>query len=114
VFPSLREFGGGVVFEALSLGVVPVVVKFGGPGDIVTPDVGFRLPLIDERTLIEELGAVLARLVEDDDHVDLLRRRGIAYAREKLTWDGKALAVSEVLQWVVGRRSKPVLQPDVR
>jgi len=40
VFPTLRDNGAGVVFEALASGAVPVVVDFGGPGDIVHPDVG--------------------------------------------------------------------------
>jgi len=33
------------------------------------------------------------------------------YARESLTWDAKALAVTRVLQWVVRRDQKPDLPP---
>ena len=40
VFPSLREFGGAVIFEALALGAVPVVADFGGPGDIINSQIG--------------------------------------------------------------------------
>ena len=45
VFPSLRDNGAGVVFEALATGAVPVVVDFGGPGDIVHPKWGTKCPL---------------------------------------------------------------------
>ena len=54
VFPSLREFGGAVIFEALGLGAVPVVADFGGPGDIVTPQVGYKIALMNEDDLILE------------------------------------------------------------
>src|SRR6185437_7147036 len=52
VFPSVHEFGGAVVFEALALGAVPVVVNFGGPGDIVHTEVGFKVPLTNEEDVV--------------------------------------------------------------
>jgi glycosyltransferase involved in cell wall biosynthesis len=111
VFPSLREFGGAVVFEALALGAVPVVADFGGPGDIVTAEVGYRIPLINEADFVQKLSAVLDRLAVDREHLETLRQQGMAYARERLTWDGKARSVSKVLQWVTGNGPKPDLPP---
>ena len=62
VFPSIHEFGGAVVFEALAMGAVPVVVDFGGPGDVVRPEVGFKLPLTNESDVVLQIGKVLANL----------------------------------------------------
>jgi glycosyltransferase involved in cell wall biosynthesis len=114
VFPSLREFGGAVVFEALGLGAVPVVADFGGPGDIVTPEVGYRIELTNEADFVQKLESVLKRLAHDSDQLQILRANGIAYARERLTWQGKAETVSEVLRWVSGNGPKPDLQPPAR
>jgi len=114
VFPSLREFGGGVVFEALALGVVPVVADFGGPGDIVTPEVGYKIPLLNEEDLILKLESVLKHLADDHNQLETLKQKGRVYARECLTWDEKARAVSEILYWVVGDGPKPSREPPKR
>jgi glycosyltransferase involved in cell wall biosynthesis len=110
LFPSLREFGGGVVFEALALGAVPVVADFGGPGDIVTDEVGYRIPLTNEQQMAAEIESVMERLASDRSHLETLRRQGAVYAHEQLTWDAKARMVTGVLLWVVGVGPKPVMR----
>jgi len=111
VFPSIHEFGGAVVFEALAMGVVPVVVDFGGPGDIVHPEVGFKVPLTNENDVVSQIEKILANLERDSDLLDRLRKRGMRYAREYLSWDKKAQIVTEILCWAVGGGPKPNLQP---
>jgi glycosyltransferase involved in cell wall biosynthesis len=114
VFPSVRDFGGGVVFEALAMGAVPVVADFGGPGDIVHGEVGFKVSLTNEDDVVLQIEKVLANLARDPGLVDQLRQRGMRYARECLSWDGKAQIVSKILTWAVGQGPKPVLQPPQR
>ena len=111
VFPSVRDFGAGVVFEALATGAVPVVADFGGAGDIVGPEVGYKVPLTNESDFVAQMEGILTELAHNRDRLERLRRQGMAYARESLTWDAKALATTRVLQWVVRRGPKPDLLP---
>ena len=90
VFPSVRDNGAGVVFEALATGAVPVVADFGGPGDIVHPEVGYKVPLTNESDFVSQMERILTELAGNRDLLDRLRRQGMAYARECLTWDAKA------------------------
>ncbi len=107
VFPSVREFGGGVVFEALAVGAVPLVVDFGGPGDIVHSAVGCKVSLTNEGDVVSQMERLLAKLVHDRDFLERLRQQGISYARESLTWDAKAQSVTRIMYWVMGRGPKP-------
>lgn len=111
VFPSIHEFGGAVVFEALAMGAVPVVVDFGGPGDIVHPGVGFKVPLTNENDVVLQIEKILTNLARDPGVVDRLGQQGMRYARECLTWDGKAQMITEILRWAVRRGPKPDLRP---
>jgi glycosyltransferase involved in cell wall biosynthesis len=111
VFPTLRDNGAGVVFEALASGLVPVVVDFGGPGDIVLPEVGYKVPLTNESEMVSQMEKILTDLARDRDLLNRLRQRGMSYARERLTWDAKAQQTTQVLKWVVRRGPKPDLPP---
>jgi glycosyltransferase involved in cell wall biosynthesis len=111
VFPSLHDFGGGVVFEALSLGVVPVVVDFGGPGDIVHPDVGYKVRLTNEDDVVSQIEEVLRLLAQDRDLLERLQQQAVAYAREYLSWDAKAQALTSIMHWVLRQGPKPDLLP---
>jgi glycosyltransferase involved in cell wall biosynthesis len=111
VFPSVRDFGAGVVFEALATGAVPVVADFGGPGDIVHPEVGYKVPLTNESEFVSQIEKILTDLAENRDLLNRLRQQGMAYARERLTWDAKARSTTQVLNWAVRRGPKPDLLP---
>ena len=43
-----------------------------------------------------------------------LRRQGMAYVRECLTWDAKAQSTSRILQWAVKQGLKPDFPPPKR
>ena len=111
VFPSVREFGGGVVFEALAVGTVPIVADFGGPGDIVHPKVGCKVSLTNESDVVSQLEKALGELIHDRDLLERLGQQGRSYARECLTWEAKAQIVTRIMHWVMARGPKPVLSP---
>jgi glycosyltransferase involved in cell wall biosynthesis len=111
VFPSVRDFGAGVVFEALATGAVPVVADFGGPGDIVHPEVGYKVPLTNESDFVAQMEKILAELSHNRDRLEQLRRQGMAYVRERLTWEAKAQGVTRILCWAVRQGPKPDFPP---
>lgn len=111
VFPSLRDNGAGVVFQALATGAVPVVADFGGPGDIINPEVGCKVHLTDESDVVVQLEKILKELARNRTLLHNLRQQGMSYAREHLTWDAKAQTTTLVLNWVLRRGPKPSLLP---
>ena len=109
VLPAIREGGGGVVFEALASGAVPVILDHGGPGDIVQKEIGYKVHPTDEDDVVSRMEKILSDLAADRELLSRLRRQGMSYAKECLTWDAKAQATTQVLNWVVRRGPKPDL-----
>jgi glycosyltransferase involved in cell wall biosynthesis len=93
------------------MGVVPIVVAFGGPGDIVNQDVGYSVPLTTPDDVVAQMERALNELERDPDRLQRMSEAGMRYAREQLTWDGKVQAVSRILSWAAGKGTKPDLPP---
>ncbi len=111
VFPSVRDNSPAVVFEALAAGAVPVVADFGGPGDTVRLEVGYKVPLTNESDLVSQMEKILTSLAQDRDLLNRLRQQGMAYARECLTWDVKAQTLTAIMRWALRQGPKPSLPP---
>jgi len=108
-FPSIREFGGGVVLEAMASGCVPLVVDYAGPGELVTSATGVKLALGARAEIVAALGAALARFAAAPGALAPLAAAGREVAARHFTWAAKARQIAEVHAWVLGQRAE---RPD--
>jgi glycosyltransferase involved in cell wall biosynthesis len=106
-FPSVREFGGAVVLEAMALGVVPIVMDYGGPGELVSPATGFTLPMGPRREIVAAMRGALEHLTADPSRIRPMGDRARKRALGAFSWPTKAAQVLEVYRWVLGRRDRP-------
>lgn len=104
-FPSIREFGGGVVLEAMALGLCPVVIDYAGPAELVTPDTGYAVPIGDRAEVVAGLRAALLRCAEHPAEVAQKAAAARARVEGLFTWERKAAQLREVYDWVLGLRA---------
>lgn len=107
LFPSIREFGGGVALEAMAVGTPAMVVAYGGPAELVTNDTGWLLPLGNREAIVTAIRTELQRLVASPRQIDEKGVRAVERVHEKFTWPVKARQSRAVYDWVLGRASKP-------
>ena len=108
-FPSVREFGGGVVLEAMALGLVPLIVDYAGPAELVTPDIGVKSPIGDRAEIVSRFGQALSDLVESPETLPQMAQNGRAKIASHFTWDRKAEQVLSVYRWVLAHQAE---RPD--
>ncbi|WP_333817658.1 glycosyltransferase family 4 protein [Tabrizicola sp.] len=109
-FPSVREFGGGVVLEAMALGVVPVIADYAGPGELVTPGTGVKVPMGSRDQVIAGFRAALARLIAAPGQIPALSAAALRRVEEHFTWDRKARQIGAIYDWVLDPKG-PIPQP---
>lgn len=105
-FPSVREFGGAVVLEAMANALPCIVVDNGGIGEYVTEKTGFKINPVSREFVVKKMAIYIAQLANDH-----LMRQDMAYesllrARE-FTWDMKTRKiVDSIYPKVLQQKSK--------
>lgn len=79
LLPSLRENAGLTLMEAMLSGCVPIVARLGGPGVIVTADIGFPLSARNLPQLTRDIQSALARLDADREFCRTLALRASSH-----------------------------------
>ena len=106
-FPSIREFGGGVVLEAMALGVPPLIVDYAGPGELVDAQVGLKIPLGSRASIIKNLRETLKSLADEPSQLAPRAKAARERIEAEFTWARKAEQVKKVYDWVQTGGSKP-------
>ena len=96
VFPSYREPGGNVTFEAMSHGLPVVVSDAGGPGSVVDDTCGIRVHPVSPEQYAGDLAAALTRLVTEPELRRALGAGGRRRVREIGLWESKARQLEQI------------------
>ena len=101
-FPSIREFGGAVLLEAMAVGIPPLAIAYGGPAEIMSESTSFPIEPGSRAEIVERVREQLTSLVSNPSIID----KKSAYCTDRVdrlfTWDSKAIQVQEVYRWVLG------------
>ena len=96
VLPSIREFGGGVVVEAMSMGVTPIVANYAGPAELVDENSGVRVDFSNRTSLIEGLKSAIRELVVRPEQLERLGTAAREQALARFTWEAKANQIGDI------------------
>jgi glycosyltransferase involved in cell wall biosynthesis len=101
VFPSYREPGGNVAFEAMGFGLPLIVADRGGPGNAVDESCGIRVTAHSPDQLARDIAEAYTVLCKDPE----LRTSMGAAARRRVAgiglWDSKITAMEGIFQSVL-------------
>lgn len=96
-FPSIREFGGAVVLEAMASGLPCIVVDNGGIAEYVTEKTGFKIAPVSREHIIQELANKTQILVENESLREIMSAKAIERAQE-FAWKRKAMQIVKIYE----------------
>lgn len=101
VLPSVRECGGAVVLEAMSMKKAIIAVDWGGPADYINSESGILIEPTNDKELIQGLRNAMNRLAHDDELRERLGNNAYCHVIESYNWHKKIEQVLDIYKSVV-------------
>jgi glycosyltransferase involved in cell wall biosynthesis/thymidylate kinase len=101
LFPSF-EGGGMVVLEAMEVGLPVVCLDYGGPGTMVTPASGRKIPVRAVGQVVSDLSVAMAEIISDPALRHDLSRGAQQRAMEHFDWKIKSELTSKLYAQTMG------------
>ena len=110
-FPSIREFGGAVVLEAMACGLPCIVANNGGIAEYVSEDTGFKIDPISKEYLTQEVAEKIKTLVKDEQLRKTMSINAVERVQE-FEWERKAQHIVEIYQALIEAKRSSSLAKD--
>lgn len=104
VFPSLREFGGAVVLEAMACGLPCIIADYGGPAELLDSSCGILIPLAPEEQFVPSLRQAMESLVQSAEKCQTFAANAARKVRSQFTWQAKAEKIIQIYQQVISKK----------
>ncbi len=108
VHPSLHDSGGLVCMEAMATGRPVICLDLGGPGVLVTPETGFKIPAHNPDQAARDLSKVIVTLAQDSELRLHMGQAGQKLVKDAYNWQIKGEILAEVYQKVVSLKQKNI------
>ncbi len=102
-FPSIREFGGAVVLEAMACGVPCIVANNGGIGEYVTDETGVRIEPLSREYLTQELTQAIQKLAADETLRQSMAMQSVERVKD-FRWHSKAQQMGNIYQELLPKK----------
>lgn len=89
VHPSLHDSGGWVPLEAMASGRPIICLDLGGPSELVTPEIGFKVPAHNSEQVVSDLAKAMIKLAEDRDLCLKMGQAGQQKVKDHYSWKAK-------------------------
>jgi glycosyltransferase involved in cell wall biosynthesis len=89
IHPSLHDSGGWVPLEAMASGRPIICLDLGGPAELVTPEIGIKVPAHSPEQAIDDLEKAMIRLAKDRNLCVQMGQAGQQKVKDYYSWEAK-------------------------
>jgi glycosyltransferase involved in cell wall biosynthesis len=96
VHPSLHDSGGWVPLEAMASGRPIICLDLGGPSELVTSEIGIKVPAYTPEQAIGDLAKAMIKLAEDKNLCLQMGQAGQQKVKDYYSWEAKGKLLARV------------------